>query len=337
MLITTTIAFTILIIIAISWRYRYESALPVLKYHRVNTTTNDDITIHTDFFEQQLAYLAENGYRTIFMDEVYNYLYKSRHIPKKTIALTFDDGFLDNWVYAFPLLQKYNIKATIFLTTDYISNSVVLRKNTKTSKTPGDLPISHLSHDGFKSAFQGNPDNYLSWHEIKTMQSSGLVDFQSHTESHRHVFANNEPIEILRDADINNISYKLYSALEGRIDTITPIFKTGASIVTRAFHHGPAEYFESKSEYLHRLDKEIRNAKDIIETELDKTCKYLAWPWGEYNKYAIAKSLSLKYNTKLKMDLSWFSSIPKTDTARNLKLEYFNVNTIEYFWFVLLK
>lgn len=121
--------------------------VPTLMYHAVS----DDMWGFPDLFvspaelEAQLQYLTENGFTTIHFSDL-------RVIDRieKPVLLTFDDGYLDNYTELFPLLQKYNCKATIFVITDSI----------------------------------GTHEHYMTWEQAREMADSGLVSIQSHTATH---------------------------------------------------------------------------------------------------------------------------------------------------------
>ena len=120
------------------------SVVPVLYYHSVSDEPVGIriLSVTTADFEAQLQYLLENGYTPIYMDE-YPSLYE------KPVIITFDDGYEDNYTNVYPLLLKYNVKATIFIFKDAVN-------------TPG----------------------YLSEVQITSMP---FVSFQSHTVTHRRL------------------------------------------------------------------------------------------------------------------------------------------------------
>lgn len=91
----------------------------VIMYHHVN---NNDGELSPKAFEEQMKFLAENGYHTIFLDDLTDFMKNGIALPGKTLAITFDDGFLDNWVYVYPVLKKYNLKATMFVITSRIKD-----------------------------------------------------------------------------------------------------------------------------------------------------------------------------------------------------------------------
>lgn len=130
--------------------HKHANGVPVLNYHQINDRDENSLTIHTDQFEAEMAYLAENGYHTITPAELLEAWDGGKPLPEKPVILTFDDGYADNYKNAYPILQKYNLKGTIFVVSDYL----------------------------------GTYPNYLTWAMAQEMQDSGLIDIESHTLSH---------------------------------------------------------------------------------------------------------------------------------------------------------
>ena len=102
----------------ISWSRRTECSARILYYHRVNDD-NDPFfhAISTDVFDQEMQYIARH-YRVVSMSEVLEHLESNSR--EMVLAVTFDDGYQDNYHNAFPILQRYGLPATIFLTTGSI-------------------------------------------------------------------------------------------------------------------------------------------------------------------------------------------------------------------------
>jgi peptidoglycan/xylan/chitin deacetylase (PgdA/CDA1 family) len=84
--------------------------IPIIMYHEIKTykTGKDVITPYE--FESDLKYLTGNNYHTITMTELINYVYEKKPLPENPIILSFDDGYLSTYKYAYPLLKKYNMK-----------------------------------------------------------------------------------------------------------------------------------------------------------------------------------------------------------------------------------
>ena len=123
----------------------YELRLPVLMYHHVvpGWQACNEMTVTVERLEQDLQWLAENGYRTVLPRE----LAAGQPLPEKPVLLTFDDGYRSNYDLAYPLLQKYQAKAAIAV----------------------------------MAYMQDNPGgNFLTWDMCREMTASGLVEIGSH-------------------------------------------------------------------------------------------------------------------------------------------------------------
>lgn len=94
-------------------------AVPVLMYHHVE---DSDIlkadTVSPRNLEKQILYLKNHGYRILTLEELANGLRAGRRFPYRSVALTFDDGNENNFTNAFPVLQKYGVPATFFVSPD---------------------------------------------------------------------------------------------------------------------------------------------------------------------------------------------------------------------------
>lgn len=97
--------------------------IPVLLYHHILTQEEIDkynwgdnaSVLSLETFEKHMDYLDENGFYTATIDELQSFLDGEIILPEKTVVITFDDGYLSNALYAYPILQKYNFRATMFM------------------------------------------------------------------------------------------------------------------------------------------------------------------------------------------------------------------------------
>ncbi|WMJ80761.1 polysaccharide deacetylase family protein [Clostridium sp. MB40-C1] len=99
---------------------KVKGSIPVLMYHSVGFEKDNPVRIPTDKFDKQMKYLKDNGFHTLSLDETYDYFSKGKAIPEKSIVLTFDDGYLDNYTRLYPILKKYEFKGAIFVITGAI-------------------------------------------------------------------------------------------------------------------------------------------------------------------------------------------------------------------------
>ena len=98
----------------------YGNSIPVLMYHSITCEKGNPICLPVEKFEEQMKYLKTNGYHTITLMDLYKYFMRQKPIPKKSVVLTFDDGYENNYTAMFPILKQYNVKATIFVNTSFI-------------------------------------------------------------------------------------------------------------------------------------------------------------------------------------------------------------------------
>ncbi len=127
-------------------------AVPILAYHSINyeNFNADTARVNPQLFARQMGYIHRRGYRVISLDELTAAI-KTHKKLKNVVAITFDDGYEDNYTYAFPVFKKYGFPAAIFL-----------------------IP-KHL----------GNP-RFLKYQQIKEMEGSGIT-FGSHTLNHTYL------------------------------------------------------------------------------------------------------------------------------------------------------
>jgi peptidoglycan/xylan/chitin deacetylase (PgdA/CDA1 family) len=97
--------------------------IPVLLYHHLRQKMHEDeslagVIISVDNFTQQMDYLKNNGYTTITLLDLYNYVSKGSELPDQAVLITFDDGYKDNFYYAYPILKERGFNAAIFTITD---------------------------------------------------------------------------------------------------------------------------------------------------------------------------------------------------------------------------
>ncbi len=152
--------------------------VPVFMYHHV-LPKKGFITSSVEEFEDQMKYLSENGYKTLTSEEFYLYKLGKLKVPKKSVMITFDDGWRDNFVYAYPILKKYNLKATLFIVTNWIEESSK-RKNKAGEFQP-------LNHGKCKTEIAIYPERVvLNWDDLEKM--SDVFDYHSHTHTHRDFY-----------------------------------------------------------------------------------------------------------------------------------------------------
>lgn len=108
-----------------------QDKVPVLQYYYLtkdkdkneNPVLKDKKTaVSVETFEKQMKYLADNQYHTLTLEEFNQFIKNKKKLPKKSVLITFDNTSKSNYVYAYPILKKYNMRATSFAVTSRITN-----------------------------------------------------------------------------------------------------------------------------------------------------------------------------------------------------------------------
>jgi len=194
LLIIVSLILTLAILLSVFF-VNQNYTFPILMYHSVNPRAKKEnrLAVNSAQFERQMRFLKNFGYNVVPLAELISFVEEGRTIPARSVSITFDDGYRDVYTYAFPILKKYNLPATVFV----IINEI------------------------------GRPaQDRLSWDEINEMQDSGLISFGSHClgpeplvnikskeELRRQIFASKKALEEQLGREVYIFSYP-----EGRFD-----------------------------------------------------------------------------------------------------------------------
>lgn len=131
----------------------------ILMYHSLlkDPARHGKYVVSPDLFESDLKYLKEHGYSFVGIQELIDFVYSGAPLPKKSVVITFDDGYYNNYLYAYPLLEKYDAKMVISVIGKY------------TDLYDGEKPNAYYSH--------------VTWDMINEMLASGRVEIGNHTYS----------------------------------------------------------------------------------------------------------------------------------------------------------
>lgn len=137
--------------------------LPIIMYHNISNKSNKlgKYTVLDKQFEKDLLYIKENGFQTITMNELINFVELGKPLPEKPIIITFDDSYESFYAYAYPLLEKYNMTA--------VMSVIGIYADEYTQTEDHNLDYSHLN-----------------WTQIKELHDSEYVEIQNHTYDMHH-------------------------------------------------------------------------------------------------------------------------------------------------------
>jgi len=151
-------------------------AIPVLMYHSVGRVLRDwawpELTVPWRVFESHLRALRRAGYRTADLYEFHAHTTGEEILPEKSVVLTFDDGYVDNWTYVAPLLKRYGFKGTVLVTPEFVDQAEELRP------TLDDVWEGRLNEEAL------DVNGFMSWAELRHVAESGVLSVQCHAMTH---------------------------------------------------------------------------------------------------------------------------------------------------------
>ncbi|MCK5034609.1 MAG: polysaccharide deacetylase family protein [Candidatus Sabulitectum sp.] len=300
--------------------------VPVLMFHSIRPEGMIDspLSVPLKVFTRNMEALVQRGYKTITMQELYNYVSGTVDLPEKVVVLTFDDGFLDNWIYVFPVLKELGLKAVIFPTIDFIGDGPQREYYRYPEK--GSLPECRGS---------------VRWSELQEMHDSSVFDVQSHTMTHTWLFSGPGIVDIFNGKNMHKwLAWNLHPEKKsvifdkdssGLVPLGYPVFENGRALGVREFipdkafvdelsgrfaarkeagdidssswkleleqyknewikDHGSIGRLETVKEQQDRIITELCTSRSILEKKLNKEVKFLCWPGGARSE--IAKSLT---------------------------------------------
>lgn len=198
----------------------FQEGIITLCYHNISDKGGNLYTITPKDFEDQIVYMKERGYKSISSNDLLNYYEKGFSLPKKSVLITFDDGFDGVYNFAYPILKKYGYNAIFFVITKRV----------------------------------GNTKNFVSWEELKEMVDSGVFEVGSHTfDSHKTYLVNGNFVSIIKEKgekeDYETFKNRVIDDLRNSKELIEK--NIGKEVIFFAYPYG--EYSKDTIEFLREV------------------------------------------------------------------------------------
>lgn len=279
--------------------------IPIIMYHSVNNHPEDNplgfLSISALEFRQHLKYFKKNGFKCLTLSELWGLACDGDLGEEKFVVLTFDDGYLDNYLIAADILKEYNAKATIFINPDFVI-------------------------DGPPRTLEQVPNAWgkLNLSEIQVLQQSGIFEIQSHSMTHDFEFCSDKIIDFYTPEKFNKyywLAWQLFpdekpnwchklQEHKRRLPVGYPIFEFDRAITARRFYpsdefirlaaerfleEGSAcieslskdvnkGTFETEKQWAERIKYELAFSKKFLEEKLDRKVEFICFPGGAYNE-----------------------------------------------------
>ena len=192
-------------------------SIPILLYHNIAQAADGSMTISRETFERHMKAIKDAGYTAISFTELIAYAEIGTTLPRNPVIITFDDGYLSNYDIAFPILKKYQMKATIFPIGITVGQSFY--KDTGVAISP-----------------------HFDLAEMREMADSGLISFQSHTYDMHQVDGLDDPaafrLGVLQRSDESSDMYKIAFYADFRQSKSQLEATTGQPVVALSYPYG---------------------------------------------------------------------------------------------------
>lgn len=183
------VAALVILAALIAWRAVERQCVrpvPILMYHHIGVVEDSAWCVPPDVFERQLRFLHDRGYTGILPSDLAAHRRWGKPLPRRSVIITFDDGYLDSLAVAEPILKKYGLRGIVFLVTDCVGDSPERRKK-----------------------FEGS--DCLTWPEVRAMRRRGTLAFGGHSHIHRNLAVMENPFALARECYLqikNNVGFK---------------------------------------------------------------------------------------------------------------------------------
>jgi peptidoglycan/xylan/chitin deacetylase (PgdA/CDA1 family) len=337
-------------------------AIPVLMYHTIGRLMSDwkwlSLTVPATIFEDHLKWLVRAGYRTADLEELRSHVAGQRSLPQRSVVLTFDDGYLDNWTYAAPLLRKYGCVGTVFVNPDFVDPRDIVRPSLE------DVWDRRTSEENLEVR------GFMSWPELRLLAANGPIRVESHAMTHTWYPVGPKIVDFHHPGDgyfwldwnafPEQKPFYLAQPRTTNVPLGTPIYEHQKSLSATRFFPNPREAqaltdfvqdeggevffsqdrwleklmgkaqqirdrgdnagtYESEEDRIARYRFELAESRTTLEANLGRKPGFLCWPGGAYNE--TSRSIALELYTAVTLgsaDSSPVRNRPQED-ARFIK------------------
>ncbi len=290
--------------------------IPIVMYHAINNHPEASplgfLAHRSEELREHLRYFVRNGYTFVTLSELWGMAENGSLGDRPVVALTFDDGYLDNLLIAEKVLEEFRAKGTVFVTLDFVGKGSV--------RTLEEVPDAW---------------GYLNEAEIQSMADRGVFEFQCHTMTHDREFCSDRVIDLYRRERFDKYHWLAWRLdPEGKPDWLArqveykeslpagyPIFESDRAI--RAWRFIPDEAFidvakerfereglqcieslnaikkkgefESKDAWRERVTYELAESKLRLEKLVRRPVDFLCFPGGGYDEEAVGIARACGY------------------------------------------
>ncbi len=245
----------------------------IIFYHKILPKWGFDVAYKTFDFEMKIL---KKFFNVITLDDVCEYISNDKLPDKPSVVITFDDGYVDNFIYAYPILKKYKLKATIFPITSRINKEGTVRPtledywNNKVSFDELYKPKT-MAQANYEFLKTGKSEDFLTVEELNKMKD--VFDIQGHAHVHAKVFYEDKIIDFYDGKNGHWSNIYAYGKSNDFSDLDEP--KIGYPLFPDKNNLSVKRGFlkEEVKNFIKNLDKNFfkqKNWKEVLRKELEK-------------------------------------------------------------------
>ena len=281
-------------------------------YHYVRDLKNSRYPeikgMDVSLFKQQIAFFKEN-FNPVTIEEVIAHFDNGYQLPERPLLLTFDDGYIDNFTTAFPILQEEGIQGSFFIPGKTFTENVLLDVN-KIHFVLACAPIEELYSDVVNEI-----DHLISNNEYNEMTKEEMIEkyaVANRFDPKEVIFVKRVLQMVLPEEIRNRISSELFKKYVGidedkfarelymNIDQIKCMKRNGMYIGLHGYDH----YWLGKLDK-DKMEKDIDRSMEVLSDVIDKDSFIMNYPYGDYNddvlSYLRSKGCKLSMTTEVKV------------------------------------
>lgn len=261
----------------------HPGGVPILVYHSVSPDASwlpwsDNTSVRPETLRQHLRALQNGGYDFVSTQQLMDARQNGAPLPKRSVVLQFDDAYLDNFLFAAPILREFNAPAMFFASVDFIE--------------PGDA-IRRDAREGTASNWQG----YMTGAELREMDRDPLFDVEAHGVSHGRIPVSDQVQEICTEENWKRHAPMIWAATPGNkarwfeadspsapLEINAAIAQNDSALAGRWWRDGRAE---TDAEFAARVRQDLTMAHQSLATLLDRAPKVMAWPFDRSDPLSV--------------------------------------------------
>lgn len=250
--------------------------IPVFTFHSLEPRS----------FQRKMSYLRDAGYQGISMACYLDAIRGRGRAPEKSVLLTIDDGRATTWTVGYPILKRLGLRATAFLVTSVVHDSLDV------SKTIDEVDGGGAEWEALVTRDSSLDRPFVTWGEVGAMRA--VIDIESHTHLHARIPVSSEASSAMTPA--MSTGYGVFDCpfvwrdgvqvRGGSLAVGTPLPASAPRLSGRAAYRAPEQRYETHAEVREAIRFDLEEARRLIRERAGVEATTLCYPWHVWSETA---------------------------------------------------